>query len=62
MAAPSGALVAIARALGVRNAEGTGTLMEKVIAALAGRDVLLVVDNMEHLLDATGLLVELLTE
>ncbi|GAA1982863.1 ATP-binding protein [Microbacterium pumilum] len=59
---PSGALVAIARALGVRNAEGTGTLMEKVIAALAGRDVLLVVDNMEHLLDASGVLVELITE
>ena len=62
VAAPSGALVAIARALGVRNAEGTGTLLEKVIASLAGRDVLLVVDNMEHLLDASGLLVDLITE
>ena len=50
---PSGALVAIARALGVRNAEGGGTLQEKVIGALAGRDVLLVVDNLEHLLEAT---------
>ena len=58
----SGALVAIARALGVRNAEGPGTLNEKVIGALADRDVLLVVDNMEHLLEATPMLVELLTE
>lgn len=57
-----GALVAIARALGVRNAEGIGTLEEKVIAALSGRDVLLVVDNMEHLLEATDLLIRLLTE
>ena len=58
----SGALVAIARALGVRNAEGGGTLQEKVIGALAGRDVLLVVDNLEHLLEATDMLVELLTD
>ena len=58
---PSGALVVIARALGVRNAEGGGTLEDKVIAALAGRDVLLVVDNLEHLLDATDVLVTLLT-
>ena len=33
-----------------------------MIGALAGRDVLLVVDNFEHLLEATELLVELLTE
>ena len=34
----------------------------KLITALPGRDMLLVVDNMEHLLDATGDLVRLITE
>ena len=39
--------------LGVRET-GEERVETKLITALAGRDMLLVVDNMEHLLDATG--------
>ena len=39
----------------------TSRLETKLLTALAGRDLLLVVDNMEHVLDATGDLVRLIT-
>ncbi|MFH8252092.1 ATP-binding protein [Microbacterium sp. B2969] len=58
---PDRVIVAIARALGVRDAAAEGSLEDRVVAALADRDVLLVVDNMEHVLAAADLLVRLLT-
>ena len=58
---PDRVLSAIARAVGVRET-GEERVETKLITALAGRDMLLVVDNMEHLLDATGDLVRLITE
>lgn len=58
---PERVITAVARALGVRDA-GDGPLEDKVIEAIADRDVLLVVDNMEHLLGAVDLLVRLVTE
>jgi predicted ATPase len=58
---PDRVLSAIARAAGVRET-GEERVETKLITALAGRDMLLVVDNMEHLLDATGDLVRLITE
>lgn len=58
--APDRVITALARALGVHDT-GDEPLEEKVIAAVDERDVLLVVDNMEHLLDAADLLVRLIT-
>ena len=58
---PDRVVPVIARALGVRNS-GDGPLLDKVAEALADRDVLLVVDNMEHVLDATESLVRLVTD
>lgn len=60
--APERVIVPIARALGVRDAVGEGTLEDRVIQALSGRDVLLIVDNMEHVLAAAELLVRLITQ
>ncbi len=58
---PDRVIVAIARALGVRDAAGgAGSLEDRVVTALLDRDVLLVIDNMEHLLPAAELLVRLL--
>lgn len=54
-------ITVIARALDVRD-PGDGPLEDKVVDAVAGRDVLLVVDNMEHVLDAAPLLVRLVSE
>ncbi len=51
----------IARAVGVRET-GDERLEAKLVTALSGRDMLLVVDNMEHLLDATTDLVSLITQ
>jgi predicted ATPase len=51
---------AIARAVGVRET-GDEPLVTKLVTALSGRDLLLVIDNMEHLLDATPELVTLIT-
>lgn len=51
----------IARAVGVRET-GDEPLETKLVTALSGRDMLLVIDNMEHLLDATPDLVSLITQ
>ncbi|WP_160150907.1 DUF4062 domain-containing protein [Microbacterium timonense] len=59
--APDRVIAAIARALGVRDT-GEGVLVEKVIEAVGDRDVLLVVDNMEHVLDAASTLARLVTD
>lgn len=58
---PDRVLSAIARAVGVRET-GEERLETKLVTAAAGRDLLLVVDNMEHLLAATDDLVRLITE
>ncbi|MCR2764212.1 DUF4062 domain-containing protein [Microbacterium sp. zg.B48] len=58
---PDRVLSMIARAAGVRET-GEERVETKLVTALAGRDMLLVVDNMEHLLDATGDLVRLITQ
>jgi predicted ATPase len=58
---PEQALTAIARALGVRD-NGEEPLERKVAAAVQDRDLLLVVDNMEHLLPAADTLVDLVTD
>jgi len=52
---------ALARALGVRDAATEGSLTDRVVAAVGERDVLLVVDNMEHLLRAATTLMALVT-
>ncbi|MEU1972081.1 DUF4062 domain-containing protein [Microbacterium sp. NPDC019599] len=59
ISSPERAITGIARALGVRDAAAQGSLEDKVIAAVRDRDLLLVVDNMEHLLDAADVLVRL---
>jgi predicted ATPase len=60
-AVPEPALVAsaIAQSLGVREA-GDRPRGETLIAALRAKDLLLVLDNLEHLLDATPLIAQLL--
>ncbi len=60
-AVPDPALVpaAIARALGIREA-GSRTLPEALAAYLRGKHLLLVLDNLEHVLDATPLIATLL--
>lgn len=57
---PDRVLTVIARAIGVRDS-GDGPLEDKVVAALADRDFLLIVDNMEQVLEASGLIVRLIT-
>ncbi|MET0734970.1 MAG: hypothetical protein ABWY55_04910, partial [Microbacterium sp.] len=59
VSSPERVISAIARALGVRDG-GEGRLEEKVVAALDDRDLLLVVDNMEHLLEASTVIVRLI--
>jgi predicted ATPase len=56
----SGVLSAIARGIGVRDT-GEMPLEDAVLAAIADRDYLLVIDNMEHLLDATDVVLRLVT-
>ncbi len=56
---PERVITVIARALGVRDT-GDAPLEETVIDAVADRDVLLVVDNVEHVLAAAALLVRLI--
>ncbi|MEI3865767.1 DUF4062 domain-containing protein [Microbacterium sp. CCNWLW134] len=56
----SAVLSAVARGIGVRDT-GEVALEEAVLAAVVDRDYLLVVDNMEHLLGATDVLLRLLT-
>lgn len=58
--APEDVLPAVARAVGLRDI-GERPVVEALLGALAGRDLLLVLDNMEHVLDAAGELVGLLT-
>lgn len=58
---PERVISVIARALGVRET-GDEKLETKLVTALSGRDMLLIVDNMEHLLDATADLVSLITQ
>ena len=60
VASPERVISMIARAVGVRDT-GDEPLEAKLLTALAGRDLLLVVDNMEHVLDATADLVRLIT-
>ncbi|MCR2784978.1 MULTISPECIES: DUF4062 domain-containing protein [unclassified Microbacterium] len=57
---PETVITVIARALGVRNV-GDEPLAYKVQAAIVDRDVLLVVDNMEHLMAASDVLVQLVS-
>ena len=61
-AVPDAALVAaeIARALDVREA-GDRRLSQTLISALRAKHLLLVLDNLEHVLEATPLIAELLT-
>lgn len=58
---PDRVISVIARAVGVRET-GDERLDSKLIAALSGRDMLIVVDNMEQVLEATDDLVRLITE
>src|SRR5918994_1651918 len=60
-AVPEPALVAsaIAQSLGVREAGGF-PLAETLVSALRGKHLLLVLDNLEHLLDATPLIAQIL--
>ena len=60
VATPERVVSMIARAVGVRDT-GDEPLEAKLLTALAGRDLLLVVDNMEHVIDATADLVHLIT-
>ena len=60
VATPERVVSMIARAVGVRDT-GDEPLEAKLLTALAGRDLLLVVDNMEHVIDATADLVRLIT-
>ncbi len=60
VASPERVISMIARAVGVRDT-GDEPLEAKLLTALAGRDLLLVVDNMEHVLDATADLVRLIS-
>lgn len=60
VSSPEGVITALARALGVRDAAVEGSLEDKIVASVGDRDILLVVDNLEHLLDATPLLVRLI--
>ncbi len=60
VATPERVISMIARAVGVRDT-GDEPLEAKLLTALAGRDLLLVVDNMEHVIDATADLVRLIT-
>ena len=57
---PERVISMIARAVGVRET-GDEPVEAKLLTALEGRDLLLVVDNMEHVLDATADLVRLIT-
>ncbi len=61
-AVPEPALVAsaIAQSLGVREA-GAHPLAETLVSALRGKHLLLVLDNLEHLLEATPLIAQILT-
>jgi predicted ATPase len=59
--APENVLTAIARAIGVRDG-GETDLLTSVIGALSDRNLLLVLDNMEHLLDAVPLVARLLAQ
>lgn len=61
LTSPDRVLSVIARAVGVRET-GEERVETKIITALARRDLLLVVDNMEHVLEATDDLVRLVTE
>ncbi|MFE7843907.1 DUF4062 domain-containing protein [Microbacterium sp. NPDC057407] len=61
VSSPDRVPAAVARALGVRNS-GDGPLLDKIVEAVDDRDLLLVVDNMEHLLDASPDLVRLVAE
>ena len=53
-------LPAIAHELGVRDS-GDGPLQEKILTALAQRRLLLVLDNMEHVLDAASVVIKLIS-
>src|SRR3954462_14460542 len=61
-ALPDAALVAaeIARVLAVREA-GEGKLSQALVSALRAKHQLLILDNLEHVLEATPLIAELLT-
>ncbi|RZI92132.1 MAG: DUF4062 domain-containing protein, partial [Microbacterium sp.] len=61
VSSPERVITAIARALGVRDT-GDEPLERKVAAAVHDSDLLLVIDNMEHLLPATDTLVSLVTD
>ncbi len=56
---PAAVPAAVAAALGV-STQSDRPLTESIAAALSGRDLLIVLDNCEHVLDATAALVEVL--
>ena len=58
---PDLVLPEVARALGLRDAPGR-PLPDRILTAVAERDLLIVVDNMEHVLDAGPALAALLAE
>lgn len=57
---PDDVVPAIARAMGVRDS-GERPPQEALLGALEGRELLLVLDNMEHVLEAADALVRLIT-
>lgn len=61
VSSPERVIDSVARSLGVRDAASEGSLTDRVISAVGERDTLLVLDNMEHLLDATPTVMELIT-
>ena len=56
---PAGVVPAIARSLGLR-AEGSSSQLERVSASIRALQILLVLDNFEHLLEAAPMVVDLL--
>ncbi|MGI9252800.1 MAG: helix-turn-helix domain-containing protein [Thermomicrobiales bacterium] len=61
VSSPAGVLPSIARACGVKD-RGSGNLPARIADAIAGRDVLLALDNAEHVLEAMTVLPELLDQ
>jgi predicted ATPase/DNA-binding CsgD family transcriptional regulator len=56
---PDHVVPAVARVLGIRQ-EGDNVLIDAIVGELGGLDLLLVVDNFEHVVDAAPILTEIL--
>jgi predicted ATPase/DNA-binding CsgD family transcriptional regulator len=57
---PGLVLTTIAKAVGLREDEGLGSLSERLVSFLRPRESLLVLDNFEHVLEAAGLVADVL--